>query len=301
MSEMKKYTKVIRFDQEKYQDILESGYIIVQEKLDGANASFAWNETTNQIDVFSRNCLLDEENDLRGYYAWAKQLDEKLVKRNSHYIYFGEWLIKHKLHYGSHMDQFYLFDIFDKEKRKYLPFDIVRQEAERFGLNIVPVFYEGPTKPIEELKQFVGKSFLGEVGEGIVIKNVTYEDHFGHQIYVKIVSDTFSEKLKTKKPKDQTVTQEELFIETFLTPARVEKFLYKLVDEGILQEDFGVKEMPIILRELSHRLYEDLIEEEGDSLDPEFNYKLLRKFIGKKLSRQVKSLLEHQSTEVIRK
>lgn len=292
MSEMKKYTKVIRYNHKKNQDILESGNIIVQEKLDGANASFTWNEITNTIDVFSRNCLLDEENDLRGYYAWAKQLDEELVKENPHYIYFGEWLVKHKLHYGPHMDQFYLFDIFDQQKRKYLPFDTVRQEAERLGLKVVPVFYEGPTCSAEELKQYVGKSLLGEVGEGIVIKNVSYVDPFGIQIYVKMVSDAFSEKLKKKERKDHVVTQEELFISTYLTTARVEKFLYKLVDEGILQEDFGVEEMPIIIRELSYRLYEDLIEEEGDSLDAEFDHKLLRRMIGKKLPKQVKALLE---------
>lgn len=299
MSEMKKYTKVIRFDKGKYQDILESGHIIVQEKLDGANASFTWNEMTNTLDVFSRNCLLDEENDLRGYYAWAKQLNVELVKKYPHYIYFGEWLVKHKLDYGSNMDQFYLFDIFDKQKHKYLPFDIVRQEAERLGLNLIPVFYEGSTRPVEELKQFVGKSLLGDVGEGIVIKNVNYQDKFGVQIYLKMVSDTFAEKVKAKKPKDQNVTQEELFIETFLTVARVEKFLYKLVDEGVLPDHFGVKEIPVILRELGPRLYEDLIEEEGDSLDPEFDHKRIRKCIGKKLSKQVKSLLEQKNAEFI--
>ncbi|MFC8689477.1 hypothetical protein [Brevibacillus porteri] len=87
------------------------------------------------------------------------------------------------------------------------------------------------------------------------MKNADYRDRFGRQLFVKIVTDVFSEVKRQKPPKDpnQPKSEEVLFVEQYVTHARVEKFLYKLIDEGVLEEAFGEKDMGIILKNLNLR------------------------------------------------
>ena len=87
--------------------------IVIQEKLDGANASFK--RDGDKVLCFSRNTQLDEHNTLRGFYNWVQEniKAEDLVEDGT---YFGEWLVKHKLSYGENENKFYLFDIYDEDK-----------------------------------------------------------------------------------------------------------------------------------------------------------------------------------------
>ncbi|MBG9776127.1 hypothetical protein [Brevibacillus laterosporus] len=80
-------------------------------------------------------------------------------------------------------------------------------------------------------------------------------------------------------------------IEQHVTQARAEKFLYKLVDEGILDEKFGIEDMGIILKNLNVRIYEDLLKEESDYLSKEYEEKVLRKSLGRLLPTLVKKIL----------
>lgn len=58
-----------------------------------------------------------------------------------------------------------------------------------------------------------------------------------------------------------------IFVNECLTLARVEKLLYKLVDETLLEEQFGIEDMGLILKHLGARSYEDMMKEESDSLE----------------------------------
>ncbi|WP_158442453.1 RNA ligase family protein [Paenibacillus pini] len=93
-----------------YSEIKSKKEEFYQEKLDGANASFK--RVGDEIISFSRKTQLSIENNLRGFYEWTQTLDvSKLLEG---VIYFGEWLVKHKLDYGENMNQFYLFDIYNE-------------------------------------------------------------------------------------------------------------------------------------------------------------------------------------------
>ena len=51
----------------------EPGDIIqITTKIDGANASIAWDETTGKLEIFSRTNLLDKPGALRGFYDYVK-------------------------------------------------------------------------------------------------------------------------------------------------------------------------------------------------------------------------------------
>ncbi|MGM1044758.1 MAG: RNA ligase family protein [Bacillota bacterium] len=240
MSEMKKYMDVVRLGHKTTVGVLNEGdSIVIQEKLDGANDSFK--RVGEQILAFSRNTQLSQENNLRGFYEWTQTLDASKLLEGV--IYFGEWLVKHRLDYGDNMNKFYLFDIYNEHPQEYVNFSMVRDEANRLYLNLIPVFYEGDYKSFEHLESFIGKTVLGvNAGEGIVVKTVDYQDRYGNQLFVKLVSDSFREVQKQKAPKDPNFkSEEQAAVESVLTKARVEKLIYKLVDENVLDEQFGIE------------------------------------------------------------
>ena len=269
MKEIKKYIDVIRYGKSSTNGVINEGdYITITEKIDGANASFRLDETNPLgISCYSRNTPLTEENRLRGFYDWVI---ENIVpikdKLNPNYVYFGEWNVSHTVQYKPEIQKkFYLFSIWNEEGElhKYESDEVVKYEAGRLGIDTVPYFYEGEFISYEHMLSFVGKSDLTvepNTGEGIVVKNVKYFDKYNKQCFVKLVSEKFAEVNKQKAPKNPNIDKEFLdLIKSVLTKARVEKLLYKLVDEGVLVEDFTIKDLGMILKNLGNRAYEDII------------------------------------------
>lgn len=259
-------------------------HIIIYEKIDGANSSFK--KIDDKVVAFSRNTQLDEENNLRGFYEWTQEkINVDLLNEN--WTYFGEWSCRHKLDYGENQNKFFLFDIYDNVKEEYLQFNTVQDEAHRLGVNLAPVFYEGEFQSIEHIKSFVGKSALGKIGEGVVVKNYGYRDRFGNQVFTKFVSDEFAEMQKTKKHNVNDKTDPLTgFIQSTLTEARVSKMIHKLVDEGQLEEEYGIEDMGTILKGLGSSVFDDIIKEELDSL-----LKIVKGKVGKSVPNVVKQVL----------
>lgn len=290
MSEMKKYMSVVRMGHKTTENVLQPGDpIIIQEKLDGANGSFKLEE--GKVFAFSRNERLTEQNNLQGFYEWTQTLDADLLR--SDVVYFGEWLTKHKINYGDLTKQFFLFDLYDIEKEKYMHVTEVKKEAERLGLRLIPIFYEGEYQSLEHLESFIGQTALGvKKGEGIVVKNVDYQDVYGKQLFVKLVIDAFKEVQRIKKPKDPNFQSAEIeAVKSVLTTARVEKWIYKLIDEGLLQADVSLQDMGLILKQLTPRIVEDIVQEEGEQM-ASFDLKEIRKVMGKQLPALVKEVIE---------
>jgi len=295
MSEMKKYTDIIRLGHKSTVDVLKKGdYISITEKLDGANASFRLNDEGNSVDAFSRRQVVDEENTLRGFYQWTRRnVNHELL--NSKYIYFGEWLVSHKIAYKPEFyGNFYLFSVYDIELQEYLSDEVVKSEANKSNIKTVPYIYEGEYISFEHLLTFVGQSDMAiDKGEGIVVKNLNYKDRNEKQVFVKLVTDEFRETQKQKAPKDpnRPLTIEQEFVDMCLTTARVDKLLHKLVDEGILEEGYGIEEMGLILKNMGNRVYEDIMNEESDSLPDNYDIQLLRKTIGSRLPKIIKDII----------
>ncbi|MDT0160424.1 RNA ligase family protein [Bacillus sp. AG4(2022)] len=285
---MQKYMKIIRHGKGgTHNSIYEGADIVVMEKLDGANSSFKLED--GKVIAFSRNNRLDEHNNLRGFYQWTQTINPANLIEGV--IYFGEWLVRHKLEYGEHENKFYLFDVFDPQEQKFANFDIVESEAHRLNLNLCPVFYKGEFQSLEHIMSFVGKSFLGKIGEGVVVKNYDFEmNRNGEQQFTKIVSDEFAEVKQVKKQRvSPTGGLLDEFVATNLTQARVSKILHKLVDEQILEPDYDVTDMGAILKNAGTRVYEDIIEEELDTL-----LKHVKSKIGKVLPVVVKEILSQK-------
>ena len=250
----------------------EGDDIIIQEKVDGANASFQYNSDEDCLDSFSRNLPLSPKNDLRGFYQWVQNLDKNKVREvlGDNLRMFGEWLIPHTVPYPEERyNTLYCFDVFDMEKQCYLPQNEVKEITEKLGLNYVPVFYEGKFTRWDDYLPLVGKTALGgEIGEGIVIKDMSTLDY--NVLYTKIVHEKFAEVRYKPDPEKKAREMEKIrererlteLAKTIVTKQRVEKTLYKLVDEGVVPEDFSRKDMKVILRNLPSAVYYDCLKEE---------------------------------------
>lgn len=274
--EQKKYMDIERL-KDKYIDGFQKGdYIIVQEKIDGANFSIRYDDETDSIRAFSRKKILDLENNLRGAWEWSQKLDKELVKEvlGTNLVLFGEWLCPHTIIYPNNRYQnAYFYDVWDVESEKYLNQDKVENIVKQLNLIYVPVFYKGDFESWEHLKQFVGRTDLGgENGEGIVVKNMTRLNDSNTKLpfYTKIVADKFAEKKSVKKFDERKLEKRvklQAIVESIVTEGRVTKLIHKMVDEGIIPENWDEHDMGTIAKNIGKEVYYDCVKEESETVE----------------------------------
>lgn len=147
---------------EQYVDGFQKGdYIVVQEKIDGANFSIRYDDKSDSVMAFSRKKTLDFSNNLRGAWEWSQKLDKELIKDilGSRLILFGEWLVSHTVVYPD--DKYknaYFYDVYDVEEQKYLNQDQVESIIRKLSLIYVPIFYKGGISILESSKAICWKN-----------------------------------------------------------------------------------------------------------------------------------------------
>ena len=281
-------------------------YIVIQTKIDGSNAAIRYDSDTDTVVAQSRKNILDSSNNLRGFYEFTQTLDKEKVKEvlSDRYVLYGEWLTPHIVHYAdSAMNKFYTYDCYDLAAGKYLPQGMVEELANKLGLNYVFTWYEGEFISWEHCKSFLKNSVYGEaMAEGIVCKNITkLNDPNNRQpFYVKIVNEKFQETMK-KKPKvldPEKVAQNQYNIDmtrTIVTRARVEKILYKGIDEGAIPEEWSAEDMGKIAKYVPKEVVQDCFKEEMDTVAqiPEFT-----KFANKETMLLMKEMLTEKAEKI---
>lgn len=295
---MKKYKDIERL-KDKYAPAFKAGeHITITEKIDGANASIVVNEN-GTLTACSRRNELNQNNTLQGFYDFVQTLDASIVSAalTSRYILFGEWLVKHTIRYPEDkMKQFYVFDVYDTETEQYMPWDFTKQIAEFIGLKTVPLFYDGPFISWEHIYSFVGKTEMGgePTGEGVVIKSQDRLDNkfSGTPEYVKIVAKEFSEVHQSKPQKEidpeklaAKQAAEDLAV-TIVTARRVEKSIQKLVEDGIVPEDWDEKSLGVIAKHLPRAIYNDCVKEEPETVAQIENFGKICGSLTMKLARE---------------
>lgn len=78
---MKHYLDIERLKQKDFDLFSKGELIIIEEKIDGANASFTYNQEKNEVIAFSRKQQLSSSNNLRGYWKWVQTLDKDIVNQ----------------------------------------------------------------------------------------------------------------------------------------------------------------------------------------------------------------------------
>ena len=267
----------------------EKGDIIqITTKIDGANASIAWDPTTEKLEIFSRTNLLDSPGALRGFYDYIKtEVEPKLdLRKMSHIVIFGEWCINHTCKYDkSWYNKWRIYDIWDKVAECYWTQAVVKEFCKEYGLEYIEELYYGPFISWEHCRSFLSKSTAyGPEQEGIVIKNQTKleDENTRAPAYLKIVNEKFKESQhskKEKKPVDPEVeaakAEAAKLAASIVTEARVRKLILKLVDEGKLPVELKPTDMGLVMKLMPKLAFEDVLKEEPETV------KLLGEYAGK--------------------
>ena len=267
----------------------EPGDIIqITTKIDGANASIAWDETTSKLEIFSRTNLLNSPGALRGFYDYVKTEIEPKLNMSKHpgLVIFGEWLVKHSVNYENECyNKWYVYDIWDKHLGQYVCQSIVQGFCCEYHLNYVEELYYGPFISWDHCKSFLNKSIAyGPEQEGIVIKNQSKLNNENNKApaYLKIVNECFKESQHSKKEKKTLDPEAEAakaeavkLAASIVTEARVRKLILKLVDEGLVPAELQPKDMGAVMKQLPKRCFADCLKEECETV------KQLGEFAGK--------------------
>ena len=267
---MKMYCKIKRPDNAKKQ--IEKGEkIVIQEKLDGSNTAI-YNDN-GKIRYFSRSQELTGEDGLGGFKKWIQQKEDKILENLPNgYVLYGEWLGQGKINYNSlakqeKIEPYYAFDLVkeiinkpteDEDfTRVFASIEEMKDIASKIGLKTVPELNLIDFTNYEELKQeYVDnqKSALEGtdcIREGIVIKTLDGEKR------IKIVADKFQE---VKSIKNTETKSPFAFLDKYITPMRICKFLTTIGIENPTKEDY---------REIFKKLdilAQDILEEEKEQI-----------------------------------
>ena len=293
---MKMYCKIKRPDNSKYQ--IEKGeQIVIQEKLDGSNTAIYNDNGT--IRYFSRSQELLGEDGLGGFKKWISKKEKEILENLPEgYVLYGEWLGQGKINYNSlakqgKIESYYAFDLVkeiintpteDEDfTRVFATLEEMKEIASRIGLKTVPELDVINFTNYEELKKkYVDgqKSALENtdcIREGIVIKTLDGEKR------IKIVGDTFQE---VKTIKNTETKSPFAYLDRYITPARICKFLMTIGIENPKPEDYReiFKKLDIIA--------EDILEEEKEQI-----LKDISRIIKKQAIPNIKEYVEQKKEE----
>ena len=183
--------------------------VVITQKYDGTSTTFmVFNQ---KFTICGRNHVLLVKNiETHHYFEIAQryELESKMLNLNRNIAIQGETIGqreegKHKIngnrHHIDHLE-FYVFNIYDIDKRYYMKWDDILEITTILGLKTVPVVYQGPMK--EEWLQTQALVDLasqqrydgGHICEGIVIKT---DEGFGFPRYsFKAISNDYLLKYK---------------------------------------------------------------------------------------------------------
>jgi len=257
---MKKYPKIKRIGDSENNGILEQGHLYVQEKLDGANFRFTYNQEEERLVFGSRNVEYWNEKDIDSAFEHAVEyVRQKSTPENvgsiSNLVFFGESMHPHTLDYDwENTPSFIGFDVYDEENSEFLLPSEAELAFNLLGLKTAPVVYDGIA---EDYNPEVPESdYRNGLAEGVVIKNTKTGQK------AKLRSKEFKEKHISQSVTDPDEYQPDdsiILARQFTTEARVLKMIHKYEDSG---RDIEMS----IMEDLWHDVFEDIIEEEFDTI-----------------------------------
>jgi len=247
-----KYPKIKRFGDKDTDKLLENpeDIIYIEEKIDGAQ--FRFMPTDDRIIFGSHNQSIgDTTQEIGGnFHNCVKYIIEKLkdkdISKYSGYIFYGECCIPHSIQYNwDTIPPFIGYDILNDDV--FVSFD---EKCKIFTELELPIVQAYPTWTADYIQtngiseNDIPNSVYGDVkAEGIVLKN------YRTQTFAKFVSQKFKEvnKVKFGESKKFYQNDNDKFIATYCTNARIDKHIFKLVDEGNELEMSLMKYLPAVI------------------------------------------------------
>src|SRR5262249_35303130 len=143
-------------------DEIRGRFIVVEEKLDGANSGLRFDEA-GQLFLQSRGHFLSggvREKHFNLFKQWAGAHSWPLFDRpGDRPAALGEWLFaKHTVFYDALPHYFLEFDVVDLASGDFLSTDLRRDLLQSTPVVSVPVLYRGPATTLDDLLAHVGRS-----------------------------------------------------------------------------------------------------------------------------------------------
>lgn len=228
--------------------------VLIEEKVDGSQFSFGIFNGELKVRSKGQELVLDApEKMFNKAVDVVKQLAPLL---RDGWTYRGEYLQKPKHNVLAYdrtpVNNIILFDI-NTAQETYLSYEEKKAEAERLGLEVVPILFQGKVSSVHDLTQLLEKTSVlgGQKIEGFVVKNYTRFTKESKVMLGKFVSESFKEKHKVDwkegNPGQHDIIQN--IVNAYRTAARWDKAIIHLDEKGELEgspRDIGkiIKEVP---------------------------------------------------------
>ena len=263
MSSWHSYPKVWALGHNAIQELLFDS-VLVEEKVDGSQFSFGVFNGELKARSKGQELIIDAPEKM--FEKAVETIKELQPCLKDGWTYRGEFLQKPKhnaLAYDRVPDRnIILFDI-NTDEEEYLNRDSKEDEAERLGLEIVPLIHQGAIEDAEFFKSLLDRTSIlgGQKVEGVVIKNY---NRFGRDKKVlmgKFVSEEFKEvhkgAWKESNPTKTDIIQS--LIVTYRTPSRWGKAVQHLKESGNL--DGSPKDIGNLIKEVQEDIKLECKEE----------------------------------------
>lgn len=152
---------------------LKGRFLVVEEKLDGANSAISFDEDGDLV-LQSRGHVLSggpRERQFDLFKRWANAHRGALASvLGTRYVLYGEWLYaRHTIRYDYLPHYFLEFDVFDRNTEEFLSTERRHTLLSSAPVVSVPVLDQGPLSRFEDL---IGRSTCSttEIMEGLYVK-----------------------------------------------------------------------------------------------------------------------------------
>lgn len=263
MAHLRSYSEVYALGHRALKELF-SDIVIVEEKIDGSQFSFG--VINDILCCRSKGKEQDDENGVDDMFApavdFVKSIQAILLPNA---IYRCEYLKKPKhntLCYSRvPKNSIIIYDI-DVADECYMPPDAKKAEAERIGLECVPLFAEQFAPTLDNFQALLQQeSCLGGTKiEGVVIKNYHKFGQDKKCLMGKYVSEAFKEKHQ-KEWKVGNPTNKDVLVllgQELKTDARWQKAIQHLIEQGKLVNE--PKDIGLLMQEVPA----DVLKEEED-------------------------------------
>jgi hypothetical protein len=291
MSSWSSYPSIFVMGHKAIRDLL-TVEVNVEEKVDGSQFSFGLIEpspvdpvydvflkdgveTPYALKIRSKGCVMHIDAPERMFEKAAETVKQLVTSKGltPGWTYRGEFLGRPK-HNSLAYDRvptghIILFDI-NTGNQEYLSYEDKVREAERLGLETVPLLFSGRVATVDQFRAFMGTVSVlgGQSIEGVVVKPRDY-DLFGTDkkvLFGKFVSEAFKE-VHRKAWGESNPTQKDIIsklADEYRTPARWNKAIQHLREAGQIEDD--VRDIGKIIKEIPEDVLKECEDEIKDKL-----------------------------------
>jgi len=269
MSSWHSYPQIFAMGHRYIENLLISP-VLVEEKIDGSQFSFGifdMPDGSRTVRVRSKGAEMIPEAPEKMFAKGVEWVLANADRLRVGWTYRAEFLAKPKhnalVYNRVPKDHIMLFDI-NPGHEHYLPWETKAAEADRLGLEVVPILYHGMVDSIQAFREFLDRESVlgGQKIEGVVIKNYELFGADKKVLMGKFVSEAFKEvharSWKIDNPQSGDVIQN--LIETYHSPARWQKALIHLKERGLIED--SPRDIGLLMKEV----WPDIEKEEKEAI-----------------------------------